>query len=179
MSAVRRKTTRKPTTTVLLSLLLVALAHGPVRAQDPSSSAATDSNETSSAGSPTSPGARERFRWPVRGRILKAFNSDGNDGIDIAARPGEAVHCAADGVVTYAGEELQSYGKLILVRHADGYVSVYAGNSELEVAEGDTVKRGQIIAKSGQTGAAATPRLHFELRKDGKPVDPTKQLAPL
>ena len=104
---------------------------------------------------------------------------DGGDGVDINAPVGEPVHAAGDGQVTYAGEELKSYGKLILIRHADGYVSAYAYNSELEVKVGDMVKRGQIIAKSGQTGDARTPRLHFELRKDGKPVDPTKYLAPL
>lgn len=124
---------------------------------------------------PSSPRAHDLFRWPLRGRILK----NGDDGLDINAPVGESVHAAAEGTVTYAGEELASYGKLILIRHANDYVSAYAYNSELLVAVGADVKRGQIIAKSGKTGAATSPRLHFELRKNGKPVDPTKYLAPM
>ncbi len=87
------------------------------------------------------------------------------------------MHAAADGVCSYAGDELKTYGKLVLIRHADGYVTVYADNSELDVKEGDAVRRGQIIAKSGVSGNA--PHLHFELRKDGKPVDPIGYLVPL
>jgi murein DD-endopeptidase MepM/ murein hydrolase activator NlpD len=74
---------------------------------------------------------------------------------------------------------MKTYGKAVLIRHPDGYVSVYADNSELDVKEGDAVKRGQIIAKSGASGEAGSPMLHFELRKDGKPVNPTKYLVPL
>ncbi len=98
-----------------------------------------------------------RFRWPLRGPIVQAFKAGTNDGIDIGAHPGEAVHAAADGVCIAAGEPIKSYGKLIVLRHADGYVTVYAGNSELEIKEGDTVRRGEIIAKSGDSGAAARP----------------------
>ena len=122
---------------------------------------------------------REKFRWPLRGAILEPFKAGTNDGIDIAAPVGEAVHAAADGVCVAAGEEIKSYGKLVVLRHAGGYVTVYADNSELEVKQGDAVRRGEIIAKSGQTGGAPSPRLHFELRKDGQPVDPVKYLAPL
>jgi murein DD-endopeptidase MepM/ murein hydrolase activator NlpD len=74
---------------------------------------------------------------------------------------------------------LKTYGKLVLIRHDNGYVTAYADNSELEVKEGDAIKRGQTIAKAGDTGAAKSPRLHFELRKDGQPVDPVKYLVPL
>jgi murein DD-endopeptidase MepM/ murein hydrolase activator NlpD len=87
------------------------------------------------------------------------------------------VHAAADGDCIYAGEELQTYGKLVLIRHANGFVTAYAVKSELEVKEGDKIRRGQIIAKSGVSGNV--PHLHFELRKDGKPIDPTKFLVPL
>jgi murein DD-endopeptidase MepM/ murein hydrolase activator NlpD len=148
----------------IAAVLLAGLAGGPAFSQAPS-----DGN----------PGAHDRFRWPLRGAILRGFKSGANDGIDIAAPVGEPVHAAADGVCIYAGDELQTYGKLVLIRHADGFVTAYADNSELEVKEGDPVKRGQIIAKSGNSGEAASPRLHFELRKDGKPVDPIKYLAPL
>jgi murein DD-endopeptidase MepM/ murein hydrolase activator NlpD len=122
---------------------------------------------------------RERFRWPLRGPIVEPFRAGTNDGIDIGAHLGEAVHAAADGVCIAAGEPLKTYGKLVVLRHADGFVTVYAGNSELEIKEGDTVRRGEIIAKSGESGAGGTPRLHFELRKDGKAIDPIRYLVPL
>ena len=121
----------------------------------------------------------DRFRWPIRGPILHKFKSGDNDGIDIVASVGEWVHAAADGVCIYAGEDMKTYGKLVVIRHADGYVTAYADNSELDVKEGDPVKRGQIIAKAGASGEASSPMLHFELRKDGKPIDPTKYLVPL
>jgi murein DD-endopeptidase MepM/ murein hydrolase activator NlpD len=123
-------------------------------------------------------GARDKFRWPLHGPIISVF-TEGHDGIDIAAAIGEWVHAAADGVCIYAGEDLKSYGKLVVIRHPNGYVTAYGDNSELDVKEGDAIKRGQIIAKSGDSGDAASPRLHFELRKDGKPIDPTKYLVPL
>ena len=122
--------------------------------------------------------AHDKFRWPLRGPIISVF-TEGHDGIDIAAAVGEWVHAAADGVCIYAGEDMKSYGKLVVIRHANGYVTTYADNSELDVKEGDAIKRGQIIAKSGDSGDVASPRLHFELRKDGKPIDPTKYLSPL
>src|SRR5271157_5176176 len=129
--------------------------------------------------SPAPPAARDTFRWPLRGPILHPFKSGENDGVDITVSVGESVHAAADGICTYAGEDIKTYGKLILIRHADGYVTAYADNSELLIKEGDAVKRGQIIAKAGASGDVSSPRLHFELRKDGKPVDPTKYLVPL
>ena len=148
----------------LAALVLASLAGGAAFPQDHPPGAA---------------GAREKFRWPLRGPIVQAFKSGETDGIDIAAPIGEAVHAAADGVCIYAGDELQTYGKLVLLRHADGYVTAYADNSELDVKEGDTVRRGQIIAKSGDSGTAPTPRLHFELRKDGKAINPVRYLVPL
>ena len=129
--------------------------------------------------SPTPQAERDKFRWPLRGAIVAPFKAGVNDGIDIATPLGVAVHAAADGVCIAAGEEIRSYGKMVVLRHDDGYVTVYADNSELLVKPGDTVRRGEIIAKSGQSGDAPAPRLHFELRKDGQPVDPTRFLAPL
>jgi murein DD-endopeptidase MepM/ murein hydrolase activator NlpD len=121
---------------------------------------------------------REKFRWPLRGGITRGFSA-GSDGIDIATPIGVAVHAAADGVVISAGDAIKTYGKMVVIRHDDGYVTVYADNSELLVKEGDHVRRGQIIAKSGQTGGAPAPRLHFELRKDGHAIDPVPHLVPL
>jgi murein DD-endopeptidase MepM/ murein hydrolase activator NlpD len=148
----------------LAALFLVVLATGAGIAQDRSAGA---------------PGAQDRFRWPLRGSILKGFKSGENDGIDIAAPVGEPVHAAAGGVCIYAGDEMKTYGKLALIRHADGFITAYADNSELLVKEGDEVKRGQIIAKSGDSGDVSSSRLHFELRKDGKPIDPVRYLVPM
>ena len=84
---------------------------------------------------------------------------------------------AEDGVVAYAGNELKGYGNLVLVRHANGFVTAYAHASEVMVKRGDQVKRGQIIAKAGQTGNVSSPQLHFEIRKGATPVDPTQYLT--
>jgi murein DD-endopeptidase MepM/ murein hydrolase activator NlpD len=120
------------------------------------------------------------FRWPVRGRVIAAYgaktNGKQNDGINVAVPEGTPVKAAEDGVVAYAGNELKGYGNLILVRHANGYVTAYAHASELEVKRGDTIKRGQVIAKSGQTGDVGSPQLHFEIRKGSSPVDPLRFL---
>ena len=122
-----------------------------------------------------------QFRWPVRGRIISTFGekSDGgtNDGINISVPEGTSVRSAENGVVAYAGNELKGYGNLVLIRHADDWVTAYAHNSELLVDRGDVVSRGQVIAKAGQTGAVSTPQMHFELRKGSQPVDPLKHLA--
>jgi len=122
-----------------------------------------------------------QFRWPVNGRVVEDFGakngSQRNDGIDISVPEGTAVKAAENGVVIYAGDEISVYGKLILVRHADGWVSAYAHNRNFEVKKGDQVRRGQIIARSGRTGEADRPKLHFELRKNSNPVDPKKYLS--
>jgi murein DD-endopeptidase MepM/ murein hydrolase activator NlpD len=124
-------------------------------------------------------GVTPEFRWPARGRIIEGFKAGGNDGINIAVPEGTSVRAAESGVVAYAGNELKGYGNLVLIRHPNGFVSAYANNGELDVKRGDTVKRGQVIAKSGQTGNVNSPQLHFELRKGSTPVDPTSYLAGL
>lgn len=123
---------------------------------------------------PTAPAPAE-FRWPARGHILKSFGEkagEKSDGINIALPEGTPIKAAENGVVAYAGNELKGYGNLVLVRHDNGFVSAYANNSELKVKKGDLVKRGQVIAASGQTGNVSSPQLHFELRKGSTPVDP-------
>ena len=121
------------------------------------------------------------FRWPARGRIIQGFQggAGGNDGINIAVPEGTSVKAAEGGVVAYAGSELKGYGNLVLIKHPNGFVSAYANNGSLEVKRGDQVKRGQIVAKSGQSGNVSSPQLHFELRKGSTPVDPTSYLAGL
>jgi murein DD-endopeptidase MepM/ murein hydrolase activator NlpD len=120
------------------------------------------------------------FRWPVRGRVIAAYGAKTsgkqNDGINVAVPEGTPVKAAEDGVVTYSGNELKGYGNLVLVRHSNGYVTAYAHASELMVKRGDTIKRGQIIAKAGQTGEVSSPQLHFEIRQGSTPVDPSKFL---
>jgi murein DD-endopeptidase MepM/ murein hydrolase activator NlpD len=123
--------------------------------------------------------AHPEFRWPARGRIIQGFASGGNDGINISVPEGTQVKAAEGGVVAYAGNELKGYGNLVLIRHPNGFVSAYAHNGEIEVKRGDQVKRGQNIAKSGQSGNVGSPQLHFELRKGATPVDPTGYLAGL
>ncbi len=123
--------------------------------------------------------AHPEFRWPARGRVIQAFGAGGNDGINIAVPDGTPVKAAESGVVAYAGSELKGYGNLVLIRHPNGFVSAYANNGSLDVKRGDTVKRGQTIALSGQSGNVASPQLHFELRKGSKPVDPSSYLAGL
>jgi murein DD-endopeptidase MepM/ murein hydrolase activator NlpD len=133
--------------------------------------------ETPSAEAPNGAPA---FRWPARGRIINNFgarvNGSPNDGIDLAVPEGTQVRSAEDGVVAYAGNELKGYGNLVLVRHANGFVSAYANASELLVKRNDQVHKGQVILKSGQTGNAAAPQLHFEIRKNSAPVDPMQYL---
>jgi len=136
--------------------------------------AAVEPAETSgSAGAPA-------FRWPVRGRVITSFgpkaNGQQSDGIDLAVPEGTAVRAAEDGVVAYAGNELKGYGNLILIRHGNGFVTAYAHASEIMVKRNDTVRRGQVIAKSGQTGNVTAPQLHFEIRKGSSPVDPAQFL---
>ena len=121
------------------------------------------------------------FRWPVKGRIVSSFGTkpDGghNDGVNISVPQGTSVKAAENGVVAYAGSELKGYGNLVLVRHANNWVSAYANNEEILVKRGDKVKRGQIIAKAGMTGSVSKPQVHFELRKGSRPVDPTKYMS--
>lgn len=121
------------------------------------------------------------FRWPVRGRVVSNFGSKAsgstNDGINLAVPEGTEVKASDDGVVAYAGDQLKNFGNLVLIRHSNGWVTAYAHNSALNVKRGDTVRRGQIIAKSGSTGSVSSPQLHFEVRKGAQAVDPMDHLA--
>jgi murein DD-endopeptidase MepM/ murein hydrolase activator NlpD len=125
-------------------------------------------------------GTSPAFRRPVRGRVIAGFgaktNGQQNDGINLAVPEGTAIRAAEDGVVAYAGSELKGYGNLILIRHANGFVTAYAHTSEIMVKRNDSVRRGQVIAKAGQTGTVASPQLHFEIRKGSAPVDPMQHL---
>jgi len=141
-------------------------------ATDATAEDATATDETGKAPS---------FRWPVRGRVIAGYgakvNGAPNDGINLAVPEGTSVKAAEDGVVAYAGNELKGYGNLVLVRHSNGFVTAYAHASDVLVKRGDQVKRGQILARAGQTGDVTSPQLHFEIRKGSTPIDPTEYLT--
>jgi murein DD-endopeptidase MepM/ murein hydrolase activator NlpD len=148
------------------------LAQATTKVDEPSTEAPVKAAEAT--------GALPTFRWPVRGKVITSYgaktNGKANDGINLAVPEGTPIKAAEDGVVAYSGNELKGYGNLVLVRHANGYVTAYAHASELLVKRGDTIKRGQIIAKSGQSGEVGSPQLHFEIRKGSSPVDPLQFL---
>lgn len=117
-----------------------------------------------------------RWAWPARGKLLHAFGQGENaKGVAIAGDEGQPIFASAPGKVVYAGSGLRGYGKLIILKHNDTYLSVYAHNRALLVQEGDWVKGGQRIADMGRSDATQIG-LHFEIRRLGKPVDPMKFL---
>lgn len=120
------------------------------------------------------------FLWPVRGQVISGFGPKGkglhNDGINIAAPAGSAVKAADNGVVVYAGSELEGFGNLILIKHAGGYITAYGHNSRVLVKIGDTIRRGQAIAQVGSSGHVDRPQLHFEVRRGKQALDPVRYL---
>ena len=115
------------------------------------------------------------WAWPASGKVIETFEEPRNKGIDIAGKEGDPVLAANDGTVVYSGSGLRGYGNLIILKHTDDFVSAYAHNSQILVKQGQAVKRGQRIAEMGRTDADQ-PKLHFEIRQQGKPVDPVKFL---
>ena len=152
----------------------------PVTKGDDATAASVSAADVDNAVDPGSADGKQ-FRWPVRGRIISGFgtkpNGEKNDGINLAVPEGTSVKAAETGTVIYAGNELAGYGNLVLIRHADGWVSAYAHNKDMLVKRGDTVRRGQVIAHAGMTGSVSAPQVHFELRKGAKPVNPLDYLA--
>jgi murein DD-endopeptidase MepM/ murein hydrolase activator NlpD len=136
-------------------------------------SEAPKSEPVSVAATPPPP----RMSWPVNGKILAPYGTAAggqkNDGIDIQATAGESVKAADGGTVIYAGSDVAHLGNLLLVQHPGGYITAYGNNEALLVKKGDAVKKGQVIAKAGSSGGAASPRVHFEVRRGGsKTIDP-------
>ncbi|MGL4251384.1 MAG: LysM peptidoglycan-binding domain-containing protein [Aeromonas sp.] len=121
--------------------------------------------------------SRLSWHWPAKGRVVQGFSvaEQGNKGIDIAGQKGQPVYAAGSGKVVYAGSALRGYGKLIILKHDDDYLSAYAHNDELRVKEGDSVKGGSVIANMGSTDAPDV-RLHFEIRYRGKSINPMSYL---
>ncbi|HEY3488053.1 MAG TPA: peptidoglycan DD-metalloendopeptidase family protein [Gammaproteobacteria bacterium] len=118
----------------------------------------------------------KKWLWPTRGKVVRAFQGPQSisQGIDIAGMYGQDVRASADGRIVYSGSGLAGFGQLIIIKHNDTYISAYAHNSKLLVKEGEEVRSGQKIAEMGKLQGA--PRLHFEIRRQGKPVDPSKYL---
>ncbi|GLH89206.1 lipoprotein [Bradyrhizobium sp. SSBR45R] len=158
----------------------VATAAGPVQTARLAQANPAPEKEEEPARPAETTSSLPTFRWPARGKVITSYgaktNGKSNDGINIAVPEGTPVKAAEDGVVAYAGNELKGYGNLVLVRHSNGYVTAYAHASELMVKRGDPIKRGQVIAKSGQSGEVGSPQLHFEIRKGSSPVDPLQFL---
>jgi murein DD-endopeptidase MepM/ murein hydrolase activator NlpD len=138
---------------------------------------------SSSTVAPAPPLSDQGFMWPVLGDLIGTFEQRGaggrSGGINIAARKGAPVRASENGVVAYAGEAVSGYGRLVMLRHAEGYVTLYAHNDLVLVDEGDVVRRGQTIAEVGSSGDVTESQLHFELRKGKAPVDPTGVIAGL
>jgi hypothetical protein len=160
---------------------------GPVVAEQPPAPPIESAPSVPAPDNPASTGtlkateAALKFDWPVRGQVVAGFgskiNGQQNHGIDVAVPEDTSIKAAEAGVVVYSGNQLKSFGNLLLVRHPNGYVTVYAHAKELLVKAGDEIKRGQIIAKAGRTGDADRPEVHFEIRKASTPVDPMPYLA--
>jgi lipoprotein NlpD len=113
--------------------------------------------------------------WPGKGAVLAEFDEAKNKGLDLAGSAGDPVLAASDGKVVYAGAGLRGYGNLIILKHNNTYLTAYAHNQSLMVKEDQSVKRGQKIAEMGNSDAERV-KLHFEVRRQGKPVDPMKYL---
>jgi len=145
--------------------------------------AALASAEAAPQGAVSSPGPTTSLSWPVAApRITSPFGARWgrpHEGVDLVAAPGTPVLAAADGVVAYAGHGIRGYGNLIVLSHPGGLLTVYAHNSVLSARQGERVKRGHVIALSGQSGRATAPHLHFEVRRGESPVDPLPFLPPL
>jgi murein DD-endopeptidase MepM/ murein hydrolase activator NlpD len=119
--------------------------------------------------------AKGRFIWPARGRLTQEFGKRGttkHDGIDISAPIGVPIRASDSGKVLYSGDEIQGYGNIIIIKHGGGFITVYAHNDVNKVGEGERVKRGQIIGRVGNTGRTTGSNLHFEIRKNNRPVNP-------
>ncbi|QRK13964.1 M23 family metallopeptidase [Archangium violaceum] len=127
------------------------------------------------------PETKGMLDWPLRGVLYARFGKKGrepHDGIDLAVPVGTPVKTAQEGVVLYAGEQ-RGYGLIVIIRHSDRLITLYAHNRDLRVRTGQKVRRGQVVATVGESGKTSGPQLHFEVRVDGKPVDPLDYLGPL
>jgi lipoprotein NlpD len=150
----------------------------PVAANAPSNAQQTPANPPAKPVTPATAAAAEdlAFAWPANGNVIAGFDEAKNKGLDIAGKAGDPVMAAADGQVVYAGAGLRGYGNLVILKHNNTYLTAYAHNQKLLVKEDQRVRRGEKIAEMGNSDADRV-KLHFEVRRQGKPVDPAKFLA--
>lgn len=152
---------------------------GPVAARPPAGSPSTGTRPQATPSPPAAAPAKAPFswRWPTAGQVIGDYRAGDptRQGIDIAGSSGQAIHAAADGTVVYSGSGLVGYGELVIVKHDEQWLTAYGHNRARLVNEGQIVKAGQQIAEMGRTGAARD-MLHFEIRYNGKPVDPAQYL---
>jgi lipoprotein NlpD len=134
-----------------------------------------ESRPDASAGDAASGSEDVAWIWPASGKLIATFSEGGNKGIDIGGKAGDSVLAAGGGKVVYSGTGLRGYGKLVIVKHNNTYLTAYAHNQNVLVKEGQSVSKGQKIAEMGNTDADQV-KLHFEIRRQGKPVDPLKHL---
>ncbi|MEH6583755.1 MAG: peptidoglycan DD-metalloendopeptidase family protein [Halioglobus sp.] len=164
-----KKSTAATVTTPKASTKPAVAATPPPVAKTPS----TTSNKSSSGANTNS--KVTRWRWPTAGRVTRGYSSTVHKGIDIDGKRGDAIYAVASGKVVYAGTGIVGYGELLIVKHNEIYLSAYGHNSRLLAREGDQIKAGQKIAEKGSSGTD-TVKLHFEIRKEGKPIDPKRIL---
>ena len=155
----------RPATAVASAPTAAASAPKPVMAGPATSGPTSDASEDALS-----------FQWPARGNVIAGFDESKNKGLDIGGKAGDPVVAAADGRVVYAGAGLRGYGNLIILKHNNTYLTAYAHNQTLLVKEDQVIKRGQKIAEMGNSDADQV-KLHFEVRRQGKPVDPAKYLS--
>lgn len=167
--------TEKPSATASSSKVAETKTDSKTEQKD-SKSLEKEKNASTTAKAEVSPGnLNAEWIWPVQGKVIASFNEN-NKGIDIAGKSGQPVYAANSGKVVYSGTGLRGYGKLIIIKHDKTFLSAYAHNRHLLVKEGDDVKKGQKIAEMGNTDADQV-KLHFEIRRFGKPVDPITYLG--
>jgi len=157
-----------------------ATAPAPATATAPAASAPFKPPVTTSSVAPAAAASGDEdvgWIWPAQGSLIAGFDEVKNKGLDIAGKAGEPVLAAADGQVVYAGANLRAYGNLIILKHNGTYLTAYAHNQTLLVKEDQTVQKGQKIAEMGNSGTDRI-KLHFEIRRQGKPVDPARYLPP-
>ncbi len=177
INGLRSPYTIKPGQTLRLSAAKTSRSPPTTRTATRANTTATTTNRKPAATSLADDNRKVSWQWPVHGKLITTFKSNktGRKGIDIAGTEGRAIKAAATGKVVYSGNGLISYGNLVIIKHNRSYLSAYAHNRKLLVKEGDTIKAGQKIAELGKTGTDS-PRLHFEIRKNGKPVNPLRYL---
>jgi lipoprotein NlpD len=170
------KATREAYSEEALNKAIVTAKAPPPPATKPAVETADTKADTKSATQNVTETDAISWSWPTKGKVIANFNDSGNKGIDIAGSKGQAINAAAAGKVIYSGSDLRGYGKLVIIKHNNSFLSVYANNNNILVKEGQQVSAGQKIAEMGDTDSNSV-KLHFEIRQQGKSVDPSKFLA--